>query len=160
MTDTLKEIYIGRGLGNMLFGLNRDQVTAILGKPTDKDTYELSEDDEDESEAWHYDDLDISLSFDEINDWKLSSIAVSSDEYTLEGKPMIGRKKEDVLNDDMVKAWGENEEDEEIREDDPDHCLLHFEDVNLSLWFDKDVLTEMQWGPLMHDDETYAWPTV
>ena len=69
MKENLKEIRIGKGLGTLTFGNTRQQVKAMLGEPTDIEKYSLSDTDDDSTESWHNDELDISLYFDEENDW-------------------------------------------------------------------------------------------
>lgn len=150
-------ISLGQGLGDLKFGSSREQTIAILGQPSEKDMFSLSDEEGDDSEAWHYDTLDISLSFDEENDWKLTSIAISSPDYTLNGMSLIGKTKEEVLAELEKNDWGEIEEDEEIAEDNPDACLLYLDEVTLSLWFDEDILTELQWGPF-HKSHEIIWP--
>ncbi len=157
MKENLKEIIPGKGLGTLRFGLSRDEVKAMLGAPTDTERYTLSDEDCDTTEAWHYDELQLSLSFDEEYDWKLSSIAVSSEEYTLEGQSLIGRKKGDILQEFEKRQWGEPEEDEEVREDNPDNCLIHIDKGSMSLWFENDELTELQIGPFFKNEEI-LWP--
>ncbi|XZF15166.1 hypothetical protein ACTHGU_03445 [Chitinophagaceae bacterium MMS25-I14] len=154
MENNMKEIRLGEGLGKVRFGMTRDEVKAILGNPAEKETYSLS-DDGDDTEAWHYDDQDLSLSFDEENDWKLTSIAVSSDDYKLEGVGLIGLATEAVL--EALEKHGEIEEDEEIAEESPEHRLMHIDDVTISLMFENEILSELQWGPFYKNEEV-VWP--
>ncbi len=157
MQQHLKDIKPGVGLGALRFGLSREQVQMQLGKPTEKETYSLDEEDGEQTEAWHYDELALSLSFDEMHDWKLSSIAVSSDEYTLEGVALIGRSQMDVLQEFEARRWGTPEEDEEVGEEDGNNALYFVEDAALSLWFEDGELTEIQWNPRMQNEEA-VWP--
>ena len=76
MLDNIKDIYVGKGIGQLTFGNTQEQVLAVLGEPAEREKYSLSELDNDDTEAWHYDDLDLSLSFDQESDWQLSSIAI------------------------------------------------------------------------------------
>ncbi|PZF72546.1 hypothetical protein [Taibaiella soli] len=157
MENNMKEIRLGQGLGKLIFGMTRDQAKAILGAPSEKEKYSLS-DDGDDTEAWHYDDLGLSLSFDQENEWKLTSIAVSSEDYKLEGEVLIGREMEEILDSISKKDWGEPEEDEEVAEESPEHRLLHIDEATLSLWFENGVLTELQWGPF-YENESVKWPS-
>lgn len=158
MDQNFKEIIVGQGLGRLRFGLSREQVQIALGKPTDVEKYSLDEEEGDHTEAWHYDELDLSLSFDEALDWKLSSIAVSGDGYTLDKVSLIGRGQDEVLDEFDNKDWGDPEEDEEVSQDDPAHQLFFVEESSLSLWFEDGILTEIQWGPHVKDDEV-LWPS-
>ena len=158
MQQHLKDIRMGEGLGTLRFGITRNHVQEMLGAPTEKEKYALSDDeDDDDSEAWHYDELSLSLSFDELHDWRLSSIAVSSEDYTLEGIPLIGKSREEVLEEFRKRQWGEPEEDDEDIEDSPEHTLVHIPKASMSLWFENDELTEIQWGPFFKNDEI-LWP--
>jgi len=159
MNSNLQTIIPGKGLGSLRFGSTRDSVKIMLGKPDEQETYSLTddEDDTDRTEAWHYDDAGISLSFDEIHDWKLSSIAVSDETYLLDGQKLIGLTLEEVLELFDAKGWGEPEDDDTVSEEGPEHKLLHVPQSAISLWFDNDILTELQWGPLWNDDEL-VWP--
>ncbi len=159
MDQNLKEIRLGEGLGTLKFGATRDDVKALLGKPDETERYNLSEEEGDESEDWHYDARGISLSFEEVYDWRLASIAVSGDGFTLNNKALVGMETEAVL--DTVEAMGfdQPEEDEVIAEEDSSQALYHVDEQSLSLYFENDTLTEIQWGPLLDEDsEEPQWP--
>jgi hypothetical protein len=158
MIDSIREIRPGKGLGELSFGQTRSQVIDLLGEPTEKETYTLSEDDDDKTESWHYDDYDLSLSFDEDNNWKLSSIAVSSDDYLLEGQSLIGKTKEEVLQQCAANNWGEPEEDDEVASDTGGSSLVHIDKSSLSFWFEDGALTELQIGPF-YNTSGISWPS-
>lgn len=158
MQQHLKDIRIGEGLGVIRFGATKDEVKQQLGAPSETERYSLDdEDDDDETEDWHYDELNISLSFEQIHDWRLSSIAVSGEEFTLEGRPLIGRNKEDILEEFRSRQWGTPEEDDVIAGEGDGQSLYHIESAMLSLWFEDDVLTEVQWGPIVKNGDP-VWP--
>lgn len=152
MQDNIKNIIIGKGLGALTFGTTREQVLAMLGEPSEREKYTLSELENDDTEAWHFDELDLSLSFDEENNWRLSSIAVSNDAYLLDGQPLIGKEKTEIVEFFASKGYTEIEEDEEVKRDDGENCLLHVDKASISLWFENDELTEMQLGPYFNTD--------
>ena len=55
------------GLEEVKFGFSRNQVKELLGEPSEVDSFQYEEDEDDGlTESWHYDDKEISLSFDEI----------------------------------------------------------------------------------------------
>jgi hypothetical protein len=151
------DILPGRGLGKLVFGTSREEVIKLLGEPSEKESYSLSDIGDDETEAWHYDELDLSLSFDEENDWKLSSIAVSSPDYTLDGKSIIGKTKQEVMDAMAGKNWGTPEEDEEVKAENSGNTLMHVDDASMSLWFENDTLSELQIGPFFKNDGI-LWP--
>ena len=153
MLEKIKTINIGKGVGELRFGATREQVLALLGEPAEREKYSLSELENDDTESWHYDDLDLSLSFDEENDWRLSSIAISSPDYTLAGNPLIGKTKKEVLEQFRADSWGEPVEDEEVSKDNPENSLLHIDKASMSLWFENEELTEVQIGPFYETEE-------
>jgi hypothetical protein len=157
MNKQHKEIKPGLGLGNLTFGSSRDQVKKLLGAPSETEKYSLSDLGDDETEAWHYDELDLSLSFDEENEWKLSSIAVSAEDYTLNGETVIGKSKKEILDVLTKMDLGEPEEDEEVKAEDSGNSLMHVDGSSLSLWFEGDELSELQIGPF-YDTDGIKWP--
>jgi hypothetical protein len=157
MDSSLYIIQPGKGIGGLFFGMSKEETEQILGKPDEVERYSLDEFDNDDTEAWHYGDGDISLSFDQEYEWKLSSIAVSSDEYLLDGEKIIGLSIDDFEDLCEQKGWGELEEDAEIAEEDEGVAMLHLEQKGLSFWFEDDILSEVQLSPIF-DGETVIWP--
>ena len=94
-----KEIKIGLGLGNIRFGSSKAAVKKILGEPNEIDQVDVPIDEEEISiEQWHYDNLELSLSFDDNEDELLDTFAVSSPEYTLNGIALIGKSIIEIDN--------------------------------------------------------------
>ena len=87
------QILLGEGLENVKFGMTKSQVNKILGTPDETEVYHFSEDEEDLTEAWHYDEHGFSVSFDQENDWLLGSIAVSQTSCLLEGMELMAWKE-------------------------------------------------------------------
>ena len=154
----IKEIKTGHGLGTITFGMTRDQVRAILGEPDDIDEYSDSDLEDDSSESWHYDELEISLSFDEDADWKLVTIAVSSPDYTFHNKNLIGLQADELMTELKAFDLGDYDTDDWSSEEIPDHKLISFPESQMNFWLEDGELTEIQWGPLFLDEETIQWP--
>lgn len=152
---TEKDIKLGKGVGKLLFGLAREQVLSLLGEPSEK---EIFEDDElGNSEAWHYDELELSLAFDEEDDYKLTSIAASSPDYTFEGIDLLGLSQEEVMQQIELLNLGDIET-EELDGDDENQQVVTIAEVSLNLWFEDGILTEIQWAPFWDDEEeAYIW---
>ena len=77
MSKLGQKIILGKGLEDLPFGASQGGVEAVLGKPEEVDEMDLKGE---QSVAWHYWELGISLNFDESLDFKLSSIDVASPE--------------------------------------------------------------------------------
>jgi hypothetical protein len=158
MKYSLKEIKLGYGLGNLKFGMERTQVKLLLGTPSFIDKYSHSEDPNDLTESWEYDDLGLSLSFDKEEDWKLIMLSVTSNFYELEGIKIIGNSELKVM--DTLKSL--NFEDLTLEDcsefDGENHNLIEIEDKSVNFWFKEGVLDEIQWTPFFIDDDTIQWP--
>jgi len=148
-----KEILPGKGLGELKFGMSRDEVLSVLGKPDDVDTYDDDEIEDEGSESWHYDDLEISLSFDEEEDWVLTTIAVSNPSHTFMGHELIGLTKSELLavlesleiNNLDIEDWSS----EEV----PNHLLISSNDLQVNFWLEDEIVSEIQWGAFVEDDD-------
>ena len=152
MKNGFTEIKPFQGLGDLSFGMNREQAQSLLGAPSEKETFVLDEDFDERTEAWHYDDEGLSLSFDESFGWKLGSIAVSTEYYTLEGVSLIGKDLRMVENIFELKGWGKLQEDDDMDEEMGNSRLFFVEEKGLSLWFENEVLTEVQWNAEEEDE--------
>lgn len=155
----MKEIIIGQGLGPVKFGMTRDQVEALLGAADEvEENVDIDEDLDEAAEAWHYDELEMSASFDMEDDWRLGMMAISSEDATLNGKALIGLNRNQLLEslqdmgfEDLVFEDWSDEEDE-------DRHLVQSDASAINFWLEEGILTEIQWGPRYLDDETVDWP--
>lgn len=149
----MKAIELGVGIAGLKFGMTKAEVEGILGKPDDIEQELYGEDEEAMLESWHYDEKDLSVGFDEDEDWKLITVAVSDDSYTLKGKSVIGLSLEKMI--DTLNSIGidelELEEDEEI-------SVIYADNKSMKVWLEDKVVTEVQWGPLFKDEDTIDWP--
>ena len=151
-----KEIKIGLGLGNIRFGSSKATVKKILGEPNEVDQVDVPIDEEEISiEQWHYDNLELSLSFDDYEDELLDTFAVSSPNYTLKGIALIGKSIIEIDNILGDLNLG-NCEKENISDDEDNTHVYSFHDSNMNFWFEDDELSEIQWGP----DEDHEQPLI
>ncbi|NOR26919.1 MAG: hypothetical protein GQ540_00145 [Lutibacter sp.] len=158
MKEALKEIKPGFGLGNLKFGMSRAEVKLIIGEPSFIDKYSHSDSNEDLTEAWEYDELKLSLSFDEEEDWKLLLISVSSKFYQLQGKKLVGLEESDLLKYlKDINLGGLNLEDCS-ENDSEDQKVIEIDEKSINFWLNDGVLDEIQWSPLFIDDDTIKWP--
>jgi hypothetical protein len=154
-----KDIKLGKGLDKLKFGMTRDEVKAAIGEPNEVENYNPLEEDEGESEAWHYDELELSASFDEEDDFRLTSLAVSSAEYLFEGVNLIGLSQEEVMQQVELMDLGEVELEAVAEDDSLQQSVGSIAEASLNLWFEDGQLSEIQWGPFWdEDEECYIWP--
>lgn len=158
MEDTLT-VKIGEGLGNIKFGMSKPELEALMGKPDEADQYNASgEEDGYLTESWHYDELEFSVSFDEEDNWRLTTIATSSPDAKLMNKAMMGLSKEEVLEQLNNSNFG-TPETEDLSDDHIQHELVSFMESSLNLWFEDGKLSEIQWGVLWESEDTPKWPS-
>jgi len=154
----MKEIKIGQGLGEIKFGMTKSEVEKKLGKPDGIEEYSYTETEENNTESWHYDELEVSFSFDEEDDWELGAMSVTSKDYLFNGEKLIGKTEEEVLNF-ITSIYPEDIKHEfTTYDDDPERVLVSFEDLSLSFWFMNDVLEEIEWAVLWDEDDMQIWP--
>ena len=138
------EIKVKEGLGDIMFLSSIEEVIKILGEPTEDEA--INEiDDSHHSRLLHYDHLGLSASFDEEENWTLTSIAISEEEYNINDVNLIGLNKSEFLEKIKSLDLGEYIE-EEFNEDDYESTVLNFDDSHLTCWFENDELQEIQWS--------------
>lgn len=148
---TSNEIKLGEGLGDLFFGMSRMDVRKVLGDPDEIEVYKYTQDSNEMAESWHFDKQEISITFfEEDADWQLETIAVSSKKYKLMGTSFVGMSHDDVIAAIQKLDLGDFE-DENV-EGETDQKLIHLLDHNLFFWSDFDVIQEIQWEPLWHEE--------
>lgn len=158
MQKDLKEIKPLKGLGKINFGMSRDEIKSMLGEADDIDDYSFSGGDEDRSQSWHYDELELSMSFDEDDDWRVITIAVSSGFYELEGKSLIGMGRDELMKELENLGFDDLEMEEGAGLDMPDHDLIASPSRFMNFWLQNDVLSEIQWSPEFTEGDEINWP--
>ena len=155
----MKDILIGKGFDEIRFGMTRQEVKEILGEPDEIDEYLSSEEAEDNTEAYHYDELELSVSFDELDEWRLGSIAVSDPEAVIEGLKLVGNTDDDLLGKLSALDLGEYEREDVSSPESPDHEVISFYEASINFWLENGAVTEIQFGPLWDDEnEKTIWP--
>lgn len=154
----IKDIYPGRGVDVIKFGITRDFLKTELGEPDEIDKYSYSNSDIDLTETWHYDGLELSVSFDEENEWRLSSIAVSAPEYTLKGKKLIGMTQNELMKELHNLNLGHLELEDWSSEESPDHKVISSEAFGINFWMEDGELSEIQWNPIYDEEDEPVWP--
>ncbi|WP_436516080.1 hypothetical protein [Ekhidna sp. To15] len=152
------EILPGIGLGQLKFGMTREEVKALLGDPDHQEVTHYGDDETDQSDAWEYHPLRLDLSFEEAEDWRLVIFSVSSEDYTLKGSSLIGLDMDELMEELDLLGVKDLEIEDLSSEDHPDQKLISSESLALNFWLHQDILEEIQWGPQFIDEETIKWP--
>ncbi len=157
MSIKQKTILVGKGLERLKFGMNFDEVKSILGKADEVERFSYTDSDEDLAESWHYDELGLSLSFDEAQDWRLVNMAISTNDYELNGVKLIDLDLEQVI--DILEGWdlGEMEYEDLSSKEEGKAKLISIDKSSMNFWFEENELSEIQWGPIYKKDQV-IWP--
>ena len=159
MTVNINDIKIGIGLGAIRFGCSRTELKQLLGAADEVDTYDSAEDEEEFlTETWHYDEHECSFSFDEEDNWRLTTIAVSSPTCHFNGKQLIGLTQDDVIPLLAAAGFVEKEIIYPSTDDKDEELLICYLEAGLNLWFEHGKLSEIQWGVLWSNEDTPKWP--
>ena len=154
----LKDIKAGEGLGDIKFGMTRSQVKKLLGEPSEIEKFSYSDSDEDLSESFHYDELELSAGFDEDAEWRLVTLAVSSPDYEFMNKKLIGIDRDSLLATLEELGIKNLEYENDPSEDSPESILITSKDKGITFWLEDNVVSEIQWGPIYINEETIIWP--
>jgi len=155
----LTEIIANKGLGTIKFGMNRSEVLTILSDPDEKESDGLEVGEEYSVEAWHYDELGLSLQFDEEHDWKLVTMAISESAYTIEGEHVIGMNRLELINTLDKLNFGEVVIEDDEANDDDNFLVVCALEENMNFWLESDEVSEIQWGPEYDEEkEQVIWP--
>lgn len=153
------EIIPGVGLGNLKFGMSREEVEGILGKPDHQEITHYGDDESDKSDAWEYHPLRLDLSFEEAENWRLVIISVSSEDYVFRGSSLIGLDFDELMEELEVLKVSDLEIEDMSSEDHPNQKLISSEELAINFWLHDNILEEIQWGPQFIDDNTINWPS-
>lgn len=149
MEKAEKNIYPGKGLGVVKFGMTPEQVESILGKPSEikKGDFEVpNEEEEDFFITWHYDEEEISMEFEKIDEvFRLVILSVTSEEFIYNGQTLIGKTWAELKPHLSELHLSKDESEEE-------NSFVQFSDLlNISFWFEEEMLTEVQWTQVLSD---------
>lgn len=144
MTTSLKNIQIQQGFDDLRFGMSREEVKSILGTPDEV----IVPEEDDSMEIWHYDELELSVSFEEEEKWSVYTISTTSTEAILEGDSLIGLNALALVNKlksmDMTNLQFE-EENGEVQ-------LVSADEQDINFWLENGIVAEVQWNAEVLDD--------
>ena len=132
------------GLGDVKFLSTVDEFISMIGQPDDDELIQ-EKISKYNSRILHYDSLELSASFDEENNWKLSSITVNSDAFHINDIYLFNCNKIDFLKKIETLDLGTYESDV-YNEEDYSSTTYYFKQNNISFWFENDALQKIQWG--------------
>ncbi len=148
----MKNILIGKGLENIPFGIDQDQLKAIIGAPDEIEKSPSLSPDEPTSEIWHYDEEELSALFDYYDKtWELVSLATTSKDAMLNGVKLIGLHKKEVIQSIQKLSLGKFTIENLNAEDNVLDSIMSFESTGIDFWFEGNILIEIQWSPIIEE---------
>jgi hypothetical protein len=136
----------GIGLDKLAFGMNRDEVSQIIGKPdeTDMDTEEGFT-----SEMWIYSGKNITLFFEGEDLPVLVCVEAFNPDTLLFGEKVFGMTERSII--DMMQKNGYKEVDTE--DENWGERRVSFDDAMIDFYFENGKLNTVNWSIITEDDE-------
>jgi len=154
----MMEIKPGIGVGQIKFGIYEQDLERILGKPELIKEGEYIENSDDINREWIYSN-GISFTFDKEDDYRLGSISITNKGFTLFGRDLISVPLEAVRSFMSKQASEIPKHEDWSSEKSPNHILLDYDSIGLFLWFNYDILDEIQFSyRFLPDNNTIDWP--
>ena len=152
------EIKPGIGIGEIKFGITEEELIKLLGKPHRVKCGEYVKNSGDLNLELIY-RKGLSFTFDSEDNFRLCTICVNDNGYKIYGRDIIGLPM-NAVKSFMSKQVGEVPKYEDWSSiESPDHILLDYDSLGIFLWFNDDLLDEIQFSYLFYeDDNTVKWP--
>ncbi len=151
-----KAILPGIGFGSIKFGMEEHEASNYLGDPDETEVQDYGEGGK--ANVLYYDELGISISYDKEEDFRLTEISFESDKFVLYNTIKVGITKDELLKAIKDAKMGDYEHEDLASEGFEGKELFTFEEENINIWVDGNVVESIQIGPKWLDDETIDWP--
>ena len=154
----MNSIQPGTGVGQLPFGITREHAAQLLGEPSSKESLVHEEDGDETTEVWHYDTRELSLGFDESEEFRLVTLSLTGAEYTLDGEVVIGMDRSTLLA--LLEKLGETDVDIEMItfEDDDTAVRVGSELLSMNAWLEAGKVVELTCMPGLTEDDDWVWP--
>lgn len=153
MTKFEQKVLPGVGLGQLILGSSKDEVTELLGKPSHEEVLDYG--DGVPIHMWEFEDEELSVTFAQDDGFRLGSITTGHDATTLFDLPIIAISEADLLKTKFGSmAAPELEED-----GDEAGKYYGWDDENLSCWVADGFVISISIMPLYDPSgEIPVWP--
>lgn len=146
MLDSI-DIIPGKGIGDIVFGITQEEVKNILGEPEKVERHYSKNRNNFDSIRWHYPNKGLKLSFEEKYEFKLSSIATSSNDVMISGINIAGKTRDEIIKEFAHNQFGYFDISN-ISDYSDEMQKVSFTKKNLNLCFNKNRLKEVQFRPI------------
>ncbi len=155
------ELTPGTGLEKIKFGMTEPDIIAMLGEPSISELIEYSPAEKEKSSKLYYHNVQIYLTFDFEDEYKLGTITIVGHGHTLFGRDLYNLPLESVKRF-ITKKTGEIPKYDDCTSDEnsPLECLEH-DGLAILFWFKSGNLERMECSYFFEPDgETIIWPTI
>jgi hypothetical protein len=152
------EIALGRGIGNILFGMPKKDLTEIFGPPDDIEHPEEPE--KDDWVTFVYNAINCSFSFDPGQEDRLVEISIENGYFHFHKKIRTGIAKEELLRFGSEFNFGKSGIEDIRDEEFPDRELISFDAVGMKLFLDEGKVSVIRISPLRDDTGSVIWPVM
>ncbi|TRZ74982.1 MAG: hypothetical protein D4R97_03265 [Bacteroidetes bacterium] len=150
------EIVLGRGIGDILFGIPKQELAEILGVPDEIDNPEDPE--RIDWEIFGFNSINCLFSFDPDYEDRLVEIVIENGYFHIGKKIRVGVRKEDLLNSGVELKFGKSVIQDMSTEELPTHELISYDQAGLHLWLDDGIISSIQISPLLNEEGLIIWP--
>lgn len=150
------------GFDKVKFGQTKDKVLEILGTPDEiEEDQQYGDTPNEKTTVFYYDELGLSFSFEKEEGYRLMEISFDGTDFVLCGNIRTGMSFDEVMKAVKASDLGEGEEEDvsEFVDSGDDIKVWVFEDTNVDLYFENDILSTIQLGPeFTEDGNSIVWP--
>jgi hypothetical protein len=152
------EIVLGQGIGKILFGIPKSELTDILGGP---DEIEIPEDTEKSDwESLWYKTIKCSFLFDPIFEDRLMEIIVENEYFHIGKKIRVGMGKADLLKLGPELNLGAFRIEEKETEELLSQEFIAYDSVGLLLFMEFGKISAIRICPLRNESGLIIWPSL
>lgn len=152
------EVKIGVGVGQIIFGMTRNEIVQMLGTPdiVENSTYINDE----KRKIFRYESNGIEFSFDSDYGYKLISIDIEDSRYLIgDAGSIIGLSLNDILRIFERRGFTIPTIDCISNEYEPNHLMLYYDKESITISFINYICDSFSIGPFWKNDDEILWPS-
>lgn len=151
------EVKIWVGVGQIIFGMTRNEVVQILGTPDIKESTSLNDE---KRITFRYESNGIELSFDSEDEYKLISIDIEDSIYLIgDAGSIIGLSLNDILRIFERRGFTIPTIDCISNEYEPNHLMLYYDKESITVSLINYICDSFSIGPFWKNDDEILWPS-
>jgi len=150
------EIYLGKGVDKIVFGLDENGLKSIIGSP---ENIEIQEYGEDIAREYNYLTKNLCCTFSSEDQYRLSTIELNSKVYTLNGFSIVGSSLNDILGVLENEGLSKPTIDSISNEYESNHLMLYYNKESIIISLINYICYSFSIGPFWKNDDEILWPS-